>query len=301
MTSSDPTVSVFRSVSAILGESLVWEPSTASMLWCDISAGLIHRSPLSGASDGSDDETISLPAPVCSFHPARLAAGDGFVVSLGDRIVTTDAHGGDVTELARIDHAHPGLRLNEGKVDPVGRWITGSMDMTTGDSDGAFYSVTADGAVRILLGGVATANGIDWSADGTRIFFTDTGVGTVYAADYTADGDIENPEALLAGGPHDGLAIDDDGCLWGALYGEGRVVRYSATGDELLSVELDAPNVTSVAFGGPRRSTLYVCSARENLTEEQLVAHPLSGSVFAIETGTTGRAPYVFGAGPRHA
>jgi sugar lactone lactonase YvrE len=155
--------------------------------------------------------------------------------------------------------------------------------------------------VRTLLGGVGTANGIDWSADGARIFFTDTGVGTIYAADYTSDGDIENPEPLIAGGPHDGLAIDDDGCLWGALYGEGRVVRYSGTGEELLSVEIDAPNVTSVAFGGPTGSTLYVCTARENMTEEQLVAHPLSGSVFAIETGTRGRTPYVFGVPGRHA
>jgi sugar lactone lactonase YvrE len=293
-------VSVFRHARAILGESLVWEPATASVLWCDISAGLIHRSPLSGAADGSDDEVISLPGPVCSFHPARVSSGDGFVVSLKDRVVTTDAHGGRVTDVATIDHAHQGLRLNEGKVDPVGRWITGSMDLS-GEPDGAFYSVTSDGRVRTLLGGVGTANGIDWSADGTRIFFTDTGVGTVYAADYTAEGEIENPEPLLTGGPHDGLAIDDEGCLWGALYGEGRVVRYSGTGEELLSVELEVPNVTSVAFGGPGRTTLYVCSARENLTEEQLDAHPLSGSVFAIETSTRGREPYVFGSTAGHA
>jgi sugar lactone lactonase YvrE len=270
------------------------------MLWCDISAGLIHRSPLSGALDGSDDEVLSLPAPVCSFHSARLPSGEGLVVSLGDRVVTTDSHGGDLTELARIDHANPGLRLNEGKVDPQGRWVTGSMDLS-GEPDGAFYSITPDGGVRTLLGGIGTANGIDWSSDGARIFFTDTGVGTVYAADYTTDGDIENPQPLLVGGPHDGLAIDEEGCLWGALYGEGRVVRYSGEGDELESVEINAPNVTSVAFGGPTRSTLYVCTARENLTEEQLVEHPLSGSVFAIETLTHGREPYVFGSTVGHA
>jgi len=46
---------------------------------------------------------------------------------------------------------------------------------------------------------------------------------------------------------------------------------------------------------GADRSTLYVTSARENLTEEQLHAHPLSGSVFAVETDTAGRPPNVFG------
>jgi sugar lactone lactonase YvrE len=288
-------VSVFRKTEAILGESLVWEPATASMLWCDITAGLIHRSPLSGGVAGDDDEIFSLPAPVCSFHPADRAAGAGLVVSLGDRIVSTDAHGGDVIELARIDHAHPGLRMNEGKVDPMGRWITGSMDLTTGEPDGAFYSVRTDGSVRTLLGGIGTANGIDWSLDGRQIYFTDTSAGTVYRADYTEQGDIENATALLTGAPHDGLTVDADGCLWGALYGEGRVVRYDGSGRELLSVELEAPNVTSLAFGGPGLSTLYVASARENLTEQQLVAHPLSGSVFAIETGVRGREANVFG------
>jgi sugar lactone lactonase YvrE len=298
---SELPVSVFRRADSILGESLVWEPSTASMMWCDITAGLIHRSPLAGAQDGSDDEVVALPAPVCSFHPAQLDTGAGVVVSLGNRVVTTDLHGGQLTELARIAHAHPGMRLNEGKVDPSGRWITGSMDVTEGEPDGAFYSVAADGTVRTLLGGVGTANGIEWSLDGSLIYVTDTSVGTVYEADYTVAGDIENLRPQLTGAPHDGLVIDADGCLWGALYGEGRVAQYDAEGAELLSIDLPVPNVTSVALGGPDLSTLYVCSARENLTEEQLVAHPLSGSVFAIETPTRGREANVFGRPARHA
>ena len=36
-------------------------------------------------------------------------------------------------------------------------------------------------------------------------------------------------------------------------------------------------------------STLFVGSARENLTEAQLEAHPLSGAIFAIDTRTHGR------------
>ncbi|UFS60444.1 SMP-30/gluconolactonase/LRE family protein [Subtercola endophyticus] len=291
---AEPTV--FRTSGAILGESLFFD-GAESMFWCDITAGLVHRSPVGGAVDGSDDETFALPAPVASFHPAVIAGEAGFVVSLRDRVVLTDSAFVIVRELATIPHAHAGLRLNEGKVDPAGRWVTGSMNLTTGEPDGAIYSVDARSGpptLRVLRGGLGVANGFEWSADGGTFYFTDTSVETVYAGGYTSSGDVSEDIVLLHGGPHDGLTLDTDGNFWGALYGEGAVVKYSGTGEEILRVELPTPNVTSVAFGGAGLSTLFVASARENLTEQQLVEHPLSGALFSIDTGTTGRLPNTF-------
>jgi len=287
---------VFRESRAILGESLVADAAAddPAMLWCDITAGLIHRSPIGGARDGSDDTVVALEAPVASFHLAQIGDVPGYVVSLGDRVVLADRAGGVLRELARIEHAHPGLRMNEGKVDPFGRWVTGSMDLTTGDPDGAFYSIDPDGAQRVLRGGFGTANGVEFSRDGGRIWFTDTSVQTIYTGGYGADGEITDVEPFHSGEMHDGLVLDDDGCLWSAVYGGGVVIRYNQAGHELERVEFPVPNLTSLAFGGGASRTLYVTSARENLTEQQLSAHPLSGSVFAVETETTGEAAPVF-------
>lgn len=290
------TPTVFREARAILGESLVADATAdaPAMLWCDITAGLLHRSPIDGASDGSDDTVVPFAPPLASFHLADIDGREGYIVSLGDRVVLADRAGGVLRELARIDHAHPGMRLNEGKVDPAGRWVTGSMDLTIGDADGAYYSVDPDGTTRVLRGGLTTANGLEWSRDGSRIWFTDTGALTIYTGAYGADGEITGVEHFHSGEMHDGLALDDDGCLWGAVYGSGLVIRYDPAGAELGRFEFPAPNLTSVAFGGGASSTLYVTSARENLTERQLREHPLSGSVFALETRTTGRAARVF-------
>lgn len=297
MCSLPASVTVFRQGKAILGESLVAHTIDGkhAMLWCDITVGLIHRSVVGAQNDGSNDTTFALPGPVCSFHPAAVGDMDGFVVSLADRVVVTDSHGAIIKQLAQIEHAHPGMRLNEGKVDPAGRWITGSMDLTNKDPDGAFYSVSFGGDLRVLCGGITVANGVEWSLDGSRIFFTDTGTESIYTAAYSQDGEITDVEVFIHGGAHDGLTIDLDGNFWSAIYGGGRVIKYDSTGVELFSIDLPAPNVTSVAFGGADRSTLYVASARENLTEEQLEANPLSGSVFAIGTRTAGRPPNVFG------
>ncbi|MFP7761934.1 SMP-30/gluconolactonase/LRE family protein [Marisediminicola sp. LYQ134] len=282
---------LFRDSAAILGESIVWDAAANAVLWCDITAGTLHRSPIDGPVDGSADEVVRVPPPLASFHPA---AGGGLVASLGDRVVLLDDAGVVVREVARIEHAHGGMRLNEGKADPSGRWITGSMDFA-GTPDGAFYSVGVGGDVRVLRGGFGTANGIDFSDDGSRIFFTDTAVSTIYVGDYSVAGEIGDVEPFHQGEPHDGLTLDVEGYVWSGLYGEGRVVRYTPDGVEDLVVALPVPNITSVAFGGADLSTLFVASARENLTEEQLREHPLSGGVFAIDTGTHGRHPHSFG------
>ena len=279
---------IFRDARAILAESIVWDPA-GFLLWCDITAGRLYRCPI----DGIDDTVIELPPPLASFAPT--AASSGYVASLGDRVVLADAVGG-IRNLAHIEHAHAGLRLNEGKCDPYGRWITGSMNLTTGEPDGALYSVAADGRVRVLCGGFGVANGFEWSLDDAEMFFTDTGVKTIYRAPYSETGELGNVKVFHCGEPHDGLTIDAEGFLWGGIYGGGRVVRYTPEGVEDVMVELPAPNITSVAFGGPGMSTLFVGSARENLTEEQLEAHPLSGAIFAIDTATHGRPARRFGA-----
>lgn len=292
----NPEPTLFRRAEAILAESLVLDVPADALLWCDITAGLIHRSPLAGAADGSDDTVIVLPPPVASFHLADLDGEPGFVVSLWDRVVLVTAAGLIVDELARIEHAHPGMRLNEGKVDPLGRWVTGSMDLTREAADGAFYAVGPGGGVSVLVAGVGTANGLEFARAGDRVYFTDTSVGTIYVANYGFDGVVVGTEVLHRGAAHDGLALDAEGCLWSAIYGAGVVVRYDPRGRELQRFAFPAPNLTSVAFVG---SSLYVASARENLTQEQLEAHPLSGSIFALDTATSGFAARVFSSAPR--
>jgi len=282
----------YRDAKAILAESIIWDEN-ADVLWCDISSGLLHRSPFEAAEDGSADGVLMLPPPLASFAPA---IGGGFVASLGDRVVLVDGAGTITRTLAHIEHAHDGMRLNEGKVDPFGRWVTGSMNLTTDAADAALYSVDESGDLRVLRGGFGVANGFEWSADGTQIYFTDTAVKTIYRGDYSRSGEITNVEPFHSGESHDGLVIDSSGFLWSGIYGGGRVVRYSPDGREVESVSLPAPNITSVAFGGAGLSTLLVASARENLTEQQLEQHPLSGAIFAIDTNVHGRPPRMFGA-----
>jgi len=272
---------VFSDAGAVLVESIVWDPAAEHLLWTDITLGTLTTSNAAGHVESS----VPLPPPLASFQPR---AGGGWVAALGDSVVVTDARGTIEREIARVAHTTEGNRFNEGKCDPFGRFLVGSMNVTTGEPDAALYSVEPDGAIRVLRGGFGVTNGIEWSDDGSVMYVTDTSTSTIYRGSYGPDGELGELEPFIVGAAHDGLVRDDEGCSWSAIYGGGRVERYGPDGSHLETVELPAPNVTSVAFGGPDMSTLFVGTARENASEEDLEQHPHAGAVFAVPTRVHG-------------
>ncbi|NYF13515.1 sugar lactone lactonase YvrE [Pseudoclavibacter sp. JAI123] len=285
--------SVFRELRSVLVESIWWDARTEELAWVDITEGTFHLGSLGGARDGSDDRISELPAPVSAIQPA---AGGGFVASLQDRIVELDAGGRLTKTLASVEHSHGGIRFNEGKVDPFGRFVVGSMNITSTAPDGALYTFDAEGTVRMLLGGFHTTNGLEWSESGDTMYVTDTSTQTIYRAAYgPGPDDLGELEPFIRGRNSDGLAHAVDGSFWNGIYGDGSVAHWSSDGDPLGDLSVPAPNVTSVAFGGDALSTLFVGTARENLTESDLVDAPLSGSIFAVEGVGRGRPASVFG------
>jgi sugar lactone lactonase YvrE len=285
---------LFRRLDSVVLESIFWDERTEEVAWLDIPAGTFHRARLDGAVDGSDDRVTRLPAPVSAVQPA---VGGGYVAALKDRIVELYADGTLGRTLAHVRHAHRESRFNEGKVDPFGRFVVGSMD-GGGNPDAAVYIFTADGHAAMLRGGFTITNGMEWSDAGDVMYVTDTTTQTVHRAPY---GPGEEPlgdlEPYLRGRASDGIAMDTTGSFWNGIYGDGEVVQWSAGGEAVGSIAIPAPHVTSVAFGGPGHRTLFVGTARENMSDEDLAAAPLSGSLFAVDGVAQGRPVHTFGSG----
>jgi sugar lactone lactonase YvrE len=283
-------VRVFRRARSAIAESL-WCNEAGDIHWCDIESGLIHTSPFNGASDGSDDTTIMVQPPIAAFQPTSHG---GYVLAGGETISTCDRDGAGWIDIAQVRHANPGLRLNEGKCDPAGRFIVGSMEFLNGSLDGAIYSFESDWTARMIHHGVGVSNGFEWSSDGSRTYFSDTAKETVFVGDYSEAGHLDNIVPFITGVQVDGLTRDIDGGFWAGIYGNGSVMRFRADGSEDFAFELPAGHATAVAFGGPDMSTLFVATAREKLTEQQLERQPLTGSVFAVDTATHGLPPHEF-------
>ena len=81
---------------------------------------------------------------------------------------------------------------------------------------------------------------------------------------------------------------DSEGFLWIAHWSGSQVVRYAPDGrvDRIVKVPVSRP--TCPAFGGKDLKTLYITSARDGLTPEQLAAEPTAGGVFAFNVDVPG-------------
>lgn len=284
-------VIVFRTALSIIAESLWWDDRDG-LHWCDIDAGTLHTSAITGRPDGKDDCVLHLPPPVSAFQPTDN--GDGFVFAGRDHVSVVSLDGATVLRLADFPQLPHRVRFNEAKCDPFGQFVVGGMSLDN-DPSTAIYAVDVSGEVQTLIGGIGVSNGFEWSDDGRTMWFTDTASRSMYVADYSDTDELAGVRPFADGRMSDGLTRDVDGGFWNGIYDTGTVVHRDPDGQIDLEFDVPAGHVTSVAFGGTNLSTLFIATARENLTEAQLEYQPLTGSIFQVETATRGFPVRTFG------
>jgi sugar lactone lactonase YvrE len=270
---------------AVLGEGPRWDAAARRLLWVDIEAGALHVfDPSSGL-----DRVVLLGNRVSAVAPTRSG---GILVALTDRLALVERDGEPVRTLAEIPHG-PELRLNDGACDPAGRFWVGSMALDFAPGAGALYRYSPDGTLERVLADVTLSNGIGWTPDGRGMYFIDSMSYRVDLFDFdVASGALSGRRPFVtidrAEGTPDGLAVDDEGGVWVALYGGGAVRRYDADGslDRVLPVPAD--NVTACCFGGDDGRSLYITTATQELTPERRRRQPLAGSVFVADAGVSG-------------
>ena len=123
---------------------------------------------------------------------------------------------------------------------------------------------------------------------------------TVFAYDFEpVSGAISNRRPFLeidpaSEGLPDGLTVDAEGFVWSALVNFGRMLRLDPTGNLERIVTFPPTRGTCCTFGGPDYGDLYITTARECLTAEQIAAQPLAGSLFRCRPGVHGLAETPF-------
>jgi len=164
---------------------------------------------------------------------------------------------------------------------------------------GSLYRVDLDGRLTTVLSPTTISNGIGWSPDGATMYFSDSGEGTVTAYSYdSGTGDIADPRIIVHAPEQDavpdGLCVDDEGCLWVAMWDGGEVCRYAPDGALLARVRTPVRRPTCCAFGGPDRDVLFITSARIELSQNELSYQPHAGCLFAAEVGVTGPGAFPY-------
>ncbi|WP_250034794.1 SMP-30/gluconolactonase/LRE family protein [Paractinoplanes maris] len=266
-----------------LGEGPVWDPDRNRLLWVDILGGTVH----SGALEtGRITVTGTWAFDDLACVVAVSAAGDLLVAERGAVVRV----GPDDSRTPVADLSRAGSRLNDGGVDPQGRFLVGGMALD--DSRGTQSLVRLDGdTVTVLDDDLTLSNGLAWSPDGTTLYSVDSVPGVIYGRDYP-DGERRELFRITDGLP-DGLCVDTIGNLWIANHGLGRIECRTPSGELLAVVDVDAPHPTSCAFAGPGLDVLVITTATEGLSPTELTRHPASGRLFTASVGTTGLStPY---------
>jgi sugar lactone lactonase YvrE len=279
----------------LLGEGARWDARRDELLVVDILAGGVYRGRVADDGGLSLVRAYQVPGTVGAIAPVQddqgwlLAAGRGFVHLSVD---------GSLRPLAD-DVAPAGTRMNDAACDPQGRFWAGTLADDHHAGGGALYRLDRNGQTELMLDGLTISNGLGWSPDGATMYLVDTGPRVVHAFTFDAErGTISDGRVLITvaeelGGP-DGMTVDADGDLWVAIYGGGRVHRYSPEGALRQVLVVPAKQSTSCAFAGPGLRWLYVTTATEAWSDEQRRAEPTAGLVYRFDTDATGRpaAPF---------
>lgn len=275
-----------------LGEGPLWDDAARALWWVDIVGARIHRlDPSSG-----EVRQWAVGAHVSAAIPCESG---GLMLALPDGLSRFSPATGLLTPFARPD-PDAGNRSNECRVDPRGRLWLGTMSnnlapdgspLPLRGSTGGLFRVEADGSSARVLEAIGISNTLAWSPDGARLHFADSLQDTIWSFRFDPhEGRLDDRRVFAgpgaAAGSPDGSAVDEEGCLWNARWGAGRVVRFTPDGRVDREIALPALQPTCVAFGGPDRRTLYVTTARQEL--EGLDPDALDGCLFALPVDVAG-------------
>jgi sugar lactone lactonase YvrE len=279
---------------ALLGESPFWHPDEAALYWCDIPGKHIHRWQ---AASGQHQAWGFATEPGCI---APLPGGD-LLVAFRDGLFRFSPAGGERHLLAPPPYEPQQERFNDGRADPQGRLWVGTIFEPRTSPAAALYR-WAGGKLQRMAGDVTVSNGLAFSPDCSTLYWSDTPQHRVMAYRFDAvGGTLSAPRVLTQfaakqpnqdlntyGGRPDGAAVDAEGAYWCAMFEGQRLVRIAPDGRLLQSLPLPVRCPTMPCFGGPDLKTLFVTTARENRSADELAAMPLSGCVLHTRVDVPG-------------
>jgi xylono-1,5-lactonase len=269
-----------------LGEGVLWDAGRRLVWFVDIKQHrLWHFDPETGSH-----AVVEAPEQIGWAIPAE----EGLLLcGLKDGLYTFDPARQAFRKLMDVPGEAATNRLNDACTDPWGRVWFGSMDDAEVQGSGRFYLFDRGEIRPAGPSGMAITNGPAVSAQGDRIYFTDTVRQQIMVADLTPAGPGEarlfaDTGALFPHAFPDGPVVDAEDHLWTGLYLGSRIARFSPDGELVAEVEFEARDITKMCLGGADLRTAFVTTATKNLEGDQLARFPHAGGLLAFDSPVAG-------------
>ena len=271
-----------------LGEGPIWSPQTNCVTWTDITQSVFHTADI----DTGATQSFSAPSMVGAI--AHTHGGDYVAANQeGFAFVGIDGKFSQLHSFLADD-----MRMNDGKVDPVGRFWAGSLALSFEAKRGSLYVLEKDGSYRSVLDKCTLSNGMGWSPDAHYFYYIDSIPGVLKRFDFdSVHGRVSNPIDLVtfdtSKGIPDGMSVSSDGKIVVALWDGGRVEIYEPDGTKATEIELGVSRPTSCTFGGTDGNVLIVTSASQGIDRSK---EGLAGKILAVTgTGLSGLPAHRYG------
>ena len=279
---------------ANLGESPIWSKEENCVYWIDILKPKILR------TDLSTHETHHWDMPSSVGMIAQRSSG-GLIVALEDGIYALNSSNGELSLLVHLEKSIKNNRPNDGKCDVKGRlWIGTMSNINSMEASGAFYRVSPNLKADKVDFDLKIPNGLAWSPDDKVMYHTDTRSGIVYEYDFQTSSGLRSKKRKFFSysrnktGGVDGAAMDIEGGYWAALYGGGKLVRIMPDGFVEKEILLPVTQPTMPAFGGIDMKTIFITTANQKLSSEELSSQPLAGGLLSVRVDIPGHPVYPF-------
>ncbi len=281
-----------------LGEGIIWDAHSQRALWVDIDGRQLFRyDPITSELESWETpEKISCVAPVSYLGKHQ----DFLIAAFESGFAYYQPETGRVEWLNKVETDNPGTRLNDGRTDRQGRFWAGTMvtDTKLATYKGKLYCVDTDLTISSSIENLHITNSLCWSPDSKYLYHCDTPSRQIDRYNFNAkSGAISNHSKFVktqANCYPDGSIVDADGHLWNAQWGGSQLIRYNPDGEIDLTLQLPVSQPTCVAFGGKNLNILFVTSARQDLSQEQLAQKPSAGNLLIFETDYIGMAESPF-------
>ncbi len=268
-----------------LGEGPFWHPLLERLFWFDI----LNQTMLSATPDGHIVDRVTFPDRASA---AAVIDRDNLAVAVSGMLTRYNLVTDERAPIFPIEADKPHNRTNDSRVDPSGGFWIGTMGRKAEKASGSVQQYRA-GKMTPIMSDITIPNAICFSPDGRFAYHTDAGAEIKRCRIDPETGlpisEWETFSALKGVGGADGAVVDTEGYVWNARWGAGVVIRFSPDGEVDTVVDLPVSQPSCPAFGGKDGKTLYITTAREHMSAEQLEREPLSGSVFVVELDVPGR------------
>lgn len=124
------------------------------------------------------------------------------------------------------------------------------------------YRISPDGELSVMYNEFEYPNGIDFSADESRLYVSDSGTGTIMSFDVDENGIVSSPQEFAnvgamgtGAGAADGMETDNAGNVY--TTGPQGLIIFDENGNQLHLVEFDE-QITNVGWGGEELNDLYI-------------------------------------------